>query len=609
MKRFYTVKEAAKLLGVSTNTIYAYLGSGEIKAKRIGKGRFKIPYSEVRPFLNEEHEESFKHFSLKLASKDVLSEFKGTSYEVRDFIFFKLFLAIVLFGAGILIPFSDGQVFISPVFILVSLATIFSGLLIFGEIFLPSIFEKYEFKISVFSLFILGVNTLSAFYSGRYEAFIGLLSLFIVVVSQVIRGCEACREKGSFEKEFLRVAIISFSLAGVLTLVKPNIFPLIVVRTFIVQNTTIFTLVWFVFGILPIALLSLRRFKNSNLDLVILPIMISWGVFFAIALSLEAKWLVFYFVYIFNVFSIFLLWWRRTKRELTQKSASLISISFIWVMLVLFLCIGGTAFSQGILLRSRVSIMETSLSEISRGLNSMFDTMDRRLTQNTGELEISSIIASGNKEAAIAKSKQIFDAIPDLRRVTIQGRDGIVLGAYPREPLLQGTDLSSRDYFQAAKETQRPYTTSLFTAVTGVPIVLRAYPVIKNGVFIGLVGLVPDLQGLSQKYQGILSGVDFFGFDKNGKYIFHPDFVDYVGKPVDKNIIAQSQKARYQDVKTLRVFNTVKTPGWTVYLESATTLIFADLLGINIVLSIVILVNAILSFSIMFIFIKKWVKD
>ena len=54
-KRFYSVKEAANILGVSTNTIYKYLDEGSLKGKRLsGRGRFKIPHSEISPYLTTE---------------------------------------------------------------------------------------------------------------------------------------------------------------------------------------------------------------------------------------------------------------------------------------------------------------------------------------------------------------------------------------------------------------------------------------------------------------------------------------------------------------------------------------------------------------------------
>jgi excisionase family DNA binding protein len=51
--KLYTVKEAAKLVGVSTNTLYKYLDEDRIHAARGSaiQGRFRIPQSALEEFL------------------------------------------------------------------------------------------------------------------------------------------------------------------------------------------------------------------------------------------------------------------------------------------------------------------------------------------------------------------------------------------------------------------------------------------------------------------------------------------------------------------------------------------------------------------------------
>jgi excisionase family DNA binding protein len=51
--KLYTVKEAAKIVGVSTNTLYKYLDEGKIHAARGSavQGRFRIPESALEEFL------------------------------------------------------------------------------------------------------------------------------------------------------------------------------------------------------------------------------------------------------------------------------------------------------------------------------------------------------------------------------------------------------------------------------------------------------------------------------------------------------------------------------------------------------------------------------
>lgn len=51
--KLYSVKEAAKIVGVSTNTLYKYLDDGRIHAARgtAQQGRFRIPESALEEFL------------------------------------------------------------------------------------------------------------------------------------------------------------------------------------------------------------------------------------------------------------------------------------------------------------------------------------------------------------------------------------------------------------------------------------------------------------------------------------------------------------------------------------------------------------------------------
>lgn len=55
MSRLYTVKETAKILGFSTNTIYKYLDTGRLKGTRgsAQQGRFRIPQSQLDQFLGQ----------------------------------------------------------------------------------------------------------------------------------------------------------------------------------------------------------------------------------------------------------------------------------------------------------------------------------------------------------------------------------------------------------------------------------------------------------------------------------------------------------------------------------------------------------------------------
>jgi len=51
MKDFYSPKELIHILGLSKNTVYKYLDEGKVKATRLGKGKYRVPASEVEKLL------------------------------------------------------------------------------------------------------------------------------------------------------------------------------------------------------------------------------------------------------------------------------------------------------------------------------------------------------------------------------------------------------------------------------------------------------------------------------------------------------------------------------------------------------------------------------
>lgn len=63
----YTVKQAAGIIGCSTNTLYKYLNEGRIKASRgtVDQGRFRIPQSSLEEFLGTKLSEKSQSVSIK----------------------------------------------------------------------------------------------------------------------------------------------------------------------------------------------------------------------------------------------------------------------------------------------------------------------------------------------------------------------------------------------------------------------------------------------------------------------------------------------------------------------------------------------------------------
>ena len=56
MEKLYTPLEVAEYLGLSRKTIYRYLETGDLKAKKIGR-EYRITQSQLQEFINGRQED------------------------------------------------------------------------------------------------------------------------------------------------------------------------------------------------------------------------------------------------------------------------------------------------------------------------------------------------------------------------------------------------------------------------------------------------------------------------------------------------------------------------------------------------------------------------
>ncbi len=604
MRKHYSVKDAAKALGISTNTLYKYLNEGKLKGKRIGRGRFKIPHSELFPYVSSESASLFT----KPAFHQALELFKGRSYQHKDFVFFDLFLVVIFLGDSLLNFFYRLNISTpaqSIIFILFSLFSLVTAFLLLFETFLPK-FEKYYPTAHVMALIASGSSAYFYFSQGRFAAFSIFFAILVVLIIQTFKGLRKLHEKCSFETEFLKVVFVSTIVWGILIFFKPNTFPIFIMADVIAKNNVLFIFLWSAIVELPLIALLIPRFRLTRIDFFLLPLLGFLMIASAIFLSIEGRWVPSFYLYIIAIFQFFLLWWRRQKGDISAKLAPFVTLSIVWMLFVVFSGVVATSLFQKSVIDNSVVLVKQNLSGMSREIDFLFETIDRRLTSANLKLEVSNTILQGDEEAAISKSKEIFDAIPELRRVLILDINGKVLGAYPRDVSLQGSQLGNREYFQVVKSTHEPYTSDIFAAVTGAQVVVRAHPVFKGNEFVGVVVATPDLGDLSRKYNSDSRGVFFYAYDRKGNYVIHPN-VDELGKAVSKNILRQSQEGVYQDMNTFRVFEKMNTLNWTLFAESPVISFLQVFAGLNIMIGILILTGISLSFAAIIIA-KKWIN-
>jgi excisionase family DNA binding protein len=597
MKRFYTVKEAANLLSVSTNTIYAYLKTNKVKSKRFGLGRFKIPYSELRPFMGQGD-----ILPSRPSTREVNLGVKIGNSKSTDFVFFKLFLSFIFLGVGLFVPIfwsryfsilmqvTQGDSLLSAFLIIIyALINLGIGFLQFYRIIFPQRLFKYDLLIRISLLVITALNIYIAAYIRSFESIAFFGSLLLVLVVQQIRGIDHKEKDFSTEKEMIFLAFVSYLAVGLIGVFDPKFFPIEFLRTIISDYKMVFILFWFSSAIVQLILLVLPKFNQNRRNSLFLIIAYLIGyLLVSVSLVFELKWIPLYFSYLSIIFFVFLFLFIQRKKYPDSKAIASLSKSLFTSTLIVTAGILGTSLFLVMVINSKVALMRNKLAEAGKDLDYYMEVIDRRISSEIGSGKIGRIIESRNKEEAVEENQSIFNRIPDVRRIMILDANGVSIGAYPWESLLDGTDLSSREHFQQAKETLRPSTSKIFNSVTSEKIISRAFPVVDEDLFKGVIIVAPDLSALSSKYNKLVDdNSSFYGYEDTGNYIFSPD-VTQIGTKVPSNVVSNGHSIDYL-TSVVRVFDKTKRDNWTIYNEMSIFSFFKDIWGLNLIIGLLVL--------------------
>ena len=610
MKRFYTVKEAAEILGFSTNTIYKYLDEGKLKGKRIGRGRFKIPYEQLEPFLTVpekvEHviEEKAQGTKISEALKEAEDSFEGIAPERKDFIFFRFFLGLTIFGTGFInLIWPDPTSLLNGISkYLFSFSLIVAGVMTLWTSIIWKKFQKLAETTQLVTILILVYATFVTFLSKNYPLSIFLGSFAIILISQSARGLIVCFETGSFKKEFTFYTLAAISI-GFINYVVPSFFTVTFISQFALTNKTLFAVLWSLFVVLPAIYMVVK--DDRKLFYIAFSLFAILAFIVGAGASARGIWDLSYAAFLYGIFAAFLLWWTAKGTPVIEERFYVITLAFFWIALALGLGLLSVSSLQNKFKAATAEKMQTRLSEISKDVNTLFVEADSLVDSDNKKQAYANVILSGDTERAILTGKAIFDKSINLRRVLLLNKDGLVLGAYPRNSVLQGANLSSREYFQVVIKSLRSYVSTIFEPLINTRIVVKAIPVFQGNTLVGMIAIAYNLEDLTDKYQSPGSEGDFYAYDEGGNYVINID-KSKIGQPVDAKIIEVKDKIVYINENTLRVYDTATTPRWITYLERDAVDLLEKASNINDIVSVILAVNAALSLGAAFTLARKW---
>lgn len=528
-KKTYTVKEVAKLLGFSTNTVYKYLDDGSIKAVRLGEeGRFRIPESEVESLLQERGKTLYSSDVLVPSENQIKKPFADSNIEIKDgpklFDWFISFMSIALGFSIVVFPLSNAtQLALSYTKITIPLQII----LIIGGVAILT-FDLFGFKgrtwrrtlhilVAVDFLVMAVVFVLIS----AIPLAIGYFSFAVAIIASLVtRLADTCK--------FVLLENLIFLLLGIGVLVAPAHFYLLNIFISKIGGTLGFVIIWlslilfnayinFIaakkdkrniwFTSVPAALLSLLYATYSFTQMYW-----SRAVFCVVVASFA---ILFPFANEFETFSL------KSKKELAAGFAWLLALFTVGslVVFLIYRSFQGYVFGE----------IADRLNTASDVVTNFMDGNIMKVTTFATDYELIEAMEgySDDDHSSLANYnlKQLYQVSNwTILRAVLVDKNGNILDTYPYFPAGKGVSIADRDYFSIVKSEKKLYVSGIIKPTThgASPTILVSAPILsKNGDFLGvLIGDV-DVAEMTKRINQVRFGEtgSYLIVDSSGNYI------------------------------------------------------------------------------------------
>jgi len=443
------------------------------------------------------------------------------------------------------------------------------------------------------TVFVVGFMALVSLALQNYGIFVFTSAFAINALGHLIS--DARGDENSFYKSFARFSLYIAIIGGVIVTFYPQFLPIDVLTEFIFSNKGLFSMIWLIALVSPLIYLNSSFGKTSEMRLPFFVLASVLALIFATELTVDARWDLAYIAYIAGFFGIFIGWWTSTTLVIEEKRIPIISFSFIWIASTILFAIFALRSSREGVKNDALANMTETADSIVATINAKFDEQSAVITSVAGRSETKEIIKRSDSEAATLLAKSAFERLEKAERVIIYDGDGIAQGVYPRNTLIQGTNFSSREYFQRTLSSYKGYISPVFENILGVPTIIHTEPIFEDNKFIGMIAISLDLSRLAAGYQvGTTFKYDIHATDENGIVV-----LDSAESKIGRKLTEVSSQTGIYDPRKeiLRVDQEARIPGWDIAIETPLSPLIASISTMNIILPILLVVNAVFSIA------------
>lgn len=539
MPKNYTVKEVADILGFSTNSIYTFLKEKRLKGVRIGRGRFRIPETELARVLHLSKKSSGE--SPVAAAQIPPSSASGDDGEVAERSIIRLpkfgellapnifdwfiGLASIIAGFGLFVfnmNFGSSDIASEPfVFPLVRIVLITCG----AGIVISSMYFQGRGWHNIFHACLSFLGFLNAYGLGRSgdiegSLIYGLLAI-VLGVSHVVRS-------GGVVSILSYVSLLAF-MFPIVFILAPNdthVKAFEIAIGFSAQTAGFIGLGISIF--LTIGMWMGFR-KNRTMFFVT-----SWGLalcvlFVAVWYAHVQYWSRAFFLVVVGYFTGLLPYWSPLQHGIARRYKYMLHGLFVGIggcllvsILVVYLLQQNMWNAREWELTSKLYIAQTRLE------NAVQSTRSSLLVVASNN-DFVKTVSDGNIITLQTYAKVVYESNPNIRRLIFLDESGDGIALYPYGTF-DDPNYAYRDYFQQAKVTRQPVISDVFQArgdQEGRYVTVISVPLFDvSNVFVGVIAASLDLNRLGLLLGQIATterGEYFVVMDTKGVILLHPN--------------------------------------------------------------------------------------
>src|SRR6267378_778132 len=192
-----------------------------------------------------------------------------------------------------------------------------------------------------------------------------------------------------------------------------------------------------------------------------------------------------------------------------------------------------------------------------------------------------SVRTQDSREAGV-HLRQLHESFPEMDRVFLADRSGIVWATEPQTPEIHGRRYAFRDWYLGVSRTWQPYMSEVYETDLGHTLAVALVIPIRD-VDARVIGILASVQRLDVLRDWLLPiqipGGDLFVVDRKGQLVFHRTRTgaehvgDYVNLPVVRHVLeGRSGMAELENpvdrVVNLSAYRWLPTLGWGVVVQS-----------------------------------------